>query len=149
MKQLNLPPFKYKVIKQNGKPAIFDVIRKKYVALTPEEWVRQHFVHYLIEHKGYPAALMANEMAITLNGMTRRCDSVLYDTKLQPRMIIEYKAATVPITQQVFQQICSYNFVLKVKWLIVSNGLQHYCCHLHPETQQFTFVKDIPFYEEL
>ncbi len=149
MKQLNLPPFKYKVIKQNGKPAIFDVIRKKYVALTPEEWVRQHFVHYLIEHKGYPAALMANEMAITLNGMTRRCDSVLYDTKLQPKMIIEYKAATVPITQQVFQQICSYNFVLKVKWLIVSNGLQHYCCYLHPETQQFTFVKGIPFYEEL
>lgn len=149
MKQLNLPPFKYKVIKQNGKPAIFDVIRKKYVALTPEEWVRQHFVHYLIEHKGYPAALMANEMAITLNGMTRRCDSVLYDTKLQPKMIIEYKAATVPITQQVFQQICSYNFVLKVKWLIVSNGLQHYCCYLHPETQRFTFVKDIPFYEEL
>lgn len=149
MKQLNLPPFKYKVIKQNGKPAIFDVIRKKYVALTPEEWVRQHFVHYLIEHKGYPAALMANEMAITLNGMTRRCDSVLYDTNLQPRMIIEYKAATVPITQQVFQQICSYNFVLKVKWLIVSNGLQHYCCCLHSETQQFAFVKDIPFYEEL
>lgn len=149
MEQLNLPPFQYKITEQNGKQFIFDIIRKKYVALTPEEWVRQHFIHFLIEQKGYPASLMANEMPITLNGMTRRCDSVLYDTNLKPKMIIEYKASTVQITQKVFSQICSYNFVLKVKWLVVSNGLQHYCCYLNPETQRFTFAKDIPLYENI
>ena len=121
MQELNLPPFDYKIIEKDSKPFIFDVIRRQYVALTPEEWVRQHFVHFLINHKGYPLSLMANEVQLKLNGMSRRCDTVVYNRELKPRVIVEYKAPTVNITQQVFDQICRYNMVLQVDYLIVSN----------------------------
>lgn len=128
---------------------IFDPLRKKYVALTPEEWVRQHFIHFLIEHKGYPNGLLANEIQLDLNGTRKRCDSVLYDRTLRPRMIIEYKAPTVPITQQVFDQICRYNIVLKVDYLIVSNGINHYCCKVNYSDFSYVFLKEIPSYNQL
>lgn len=147
MQELNLPPYEAKVITKDGKPFIFDVIRRQYVALTPEEWVRQHFVHFLIHHKGYPQALMANEVQLKLNGMSRRCDTVIYDRALQPRIIVEYKAPTVNITQKVFDQICRYNMVLQVDYLIVSNGLAHYCCKVDNENKTYTFLKEIPVYE--
>ena len=108
MFQINLPPFDTNIQMRQGKPRIFDVLRRRFVAVTPEEWVRQHFIHYLIDHKGYPQALLANEISLTLNGMWRRCDSVLYTADMQPRMIMEYKAPTVAITQEVFNQICAY-----------------------------------------
>ena len=92
MLSLNLPVFDTKINVRNGKNVIFDVIRKRYVALTPEEWVRQHFVHFLIAHKGYPNALLANEVMVKLNGTTKRCDTVLYRRDLSARMIVEYKA---------------------------------------------------------
>ncbi len=133
----------------NGTLMILDVLRKKFVALTPEEWVRQHFIHFLIGHKGYPSTYMANEVALTQNGMTRRCDSVLYHKDLQPWMIIEYKAAHVPITQKVFDQICRYNMVLNVEYLIVSNGKVSYCCRLHKETGRYEFLRDIPDFNML
>jgi hypothetical protein len=144
MPELNLPSFDKKVIQKDGKPFIFDIIRRQYVALTPEEWVRQHFVHYLISEKGYPQSLMANEVQLKLNGMSRRCDTVVYDRTLRPRVIVEYKAPTVNITQQVFDQICRYNMVLQVDYLIVSNGLVHYCCKVDNNTHTYTFLKDIP-----
>ena len=149
MPELNLPSFDKKVIQKEGKPFIFDIIRRQYVALTPEEWVRQHFVHFLISEKGYPQSLMANEVQLKLNGMSRRCDTVAYDRTLRPRVIVEYKAPTVNITQQVFDQICRYNMVLQVDYLIVSNGLTHYCCKVDNTTHTYTFLKDIPSYEEV
>ena len=146
MLSLNLPPYATKIAVRDGKNAIWDIIRCKYVALTPEEWVRQHFVHFLIEHKGYPASLLANEVALTLNGTSRRCDTVLYDRTLSPRMIIEYKAPHIPITQKVFDQICRYNLVFRVDYLIVSNGLSHYCCRMDYANNSYQFLAEVPEY---
>lgn len=149
MLELNLPPFDKKIIADGEKSRIFDIIRKRYVALTPEEWVRQHFVHFLTEHKGYPISLMSNEHQLKLNGMSRRCDTVVFDRALSPRLIVEYKAPPVEITQRVFDQISRYNMVLQVDYLIVSNGLFHYCCKVDYTQQTYTFLPDIPNYDEL
>ena len=150
MQQLNLPTYPANIKKDKETIKIFDMLRRKFVVLTPEEWVRQNFVHYLTEHKGYNAALMANEVALTLNGMTRRCDTVLYAQEgLTPRMIIEYKRPNVEITQRVFDQICRYNMVLQVKYLVVSNGIHHYCCKIDYKNNGYAFLEDIPVYEAL
>lgn len=149
MLTLNLPAFPIKVDNRDGRTVVFDVIRRRYVALTPEEWVRQHFVHFLLEHKGYPQALLANEVQVQLNGTKKRCDTVLYRRDLTARMIIEYKAPEIVISQKVFDQITRYNMVLKVDYLIVSNGLQHYCCRIDYEQNSYTFLEDIPMYTDL
>ena len=149
MLALNLPAYDTKITENDGKKQIFDTLRRCYVALTPEEWVRQHFVHYLLEYKGYPQALMGNEIVITLNGMNRRCDTVVYDKVLKPRVIIEYKAPGVKISKEVFAQISRYNLILKVDYLIVSNGLQHYCCKMDYEKNTFTFLQEIPEYNKI
>ena len=149
MYELNLPKYGIKIANENGHQTIFDVLRRKYVALTPEEWVRQHFVHYLIEHKGYPQSLMANEIQLAIGNKKLRCDSVLYDRSLKPRMIIEYKAPTVNITQKVFDQITIYNMLLHVDYLVVSNGIKHYCCRMDYENQKYLFLADIPNYQEI
>jgi len=145
MLSLNLPVFDTKIATRNGKNVIFDVIRRRYVALTPEEWVRQHFVHFLIVHKGYPSSLMANEVLLNLNGTK----TVLYKRDLSARMIVEYKAPHIEITQAVFDQITRYNMVLKVDYLVVSNGMQHYCCRMDYDTQSYSFLSDIPDYDAL
>ena len=150
MQQLNLPPFNIKVAEREGQTTIYDFLRHRYIRLTPEEWVRQHFTHFLVEHKGYPTALLANEVTIDVNGVARRCDSVLYKAaEGMPRMIIEYKAPHIHITQSVFQQIYSYNSVLRADYLIVSNGINHYCCHVDYDNMRVDFLKDIPNYIEL
>lgn len=149
MYELNLPKYGIKIANENGHQTIFDVLRRKYVTLTPEEWVRQHFVHYLIDHKGYPQALMANEIQLAIGNKKLRCDSVLYDRSLKPRMIIEYKAPTVSITQKVFDQITIYNMLLHVDYLVVSNGIKHYCCRMDYENQKYLFLEDIPDYQEI
>lgn len=149
MLSLNLPKYETKICERDGKLQIFDPLRKCHVALTPEEWVRQHFVNFLIESRGFPAALMANEVAITVNGMKRRCDTVVYDRQLQPRVIVEYKAPTVKITKEVFAQISRYNLTLKVDYLIVSNGLQHYCCRMDYPNNSYTFLQEIPEYTKI
>ena len=150
MQQLNLPPYPANIKTDKGTVKIFDILRRKFVALTPEEWVRQNFVHYLTEHKGYNPALIANEVALTFNGMTRRCDTVLYAQKgLVPKMIIEYKRPDVEITQRVFDQICRYNMVLQVEYLVVSNGIRHYCCKIDYKNNGYAFLKDIPDYEKI
>ena len=149
MTRLNLPPFEIKLRGTKAQPQIFDILRKKYIALTPEEWVRQHFVHFLVEHKGYPAALMANEIQLKVGEKTLRADSVLYSRDLKPRMIIEYKAPHIPITQKVFDQISIYNMLLHVDYLVVSNGLQHYICKMDYNDKKYLFLEDIPDYEEL
>lgn len=149
MYELNLPKYGIKIANENGHLTIFDVLRRKYVALTPEEWVRQHFVHYLIGHKGYPQTLIANEIQLAIGNKKLRCDSVLYDRSLKPRMIIEYKAPTVNITQKVFDQITVYNMLLHVDYLVVSNGIKHYCCQMDYDNQKYLFLEDIPDYQEI
>ena len=149
MLPLNLPSYPAKILKRNGKNVIFDTLRQKYVALTPEEWVRQHFVHFLTDFKGYPKGLLANEIQLDLNGTKKRCDTVLFNKDLSARMIVEYKAPNIEITQAVFDQITRYNMVLKVEYLIVSNGIRHYCCRIDYNTMQYTFLPDIPAFAEL
>jgi len=147
--QLNLPTYECRLREQNGRQQIFDVLRRRYVALTPEEWVRQHFVHYLIEHKGYPKGLLANEVELRVGEKHLRCDTVLYDKALHPKIIVEYKAPDIAITQKVFNQITVYNMLLHVDYLIVSNGMQHYCCQMDYEQNRYTFLSDIPNYDQL
>lgn len=149
MLALNLPEYPIKVKVIEGKRTIFDEIRRQYVALTPEEWVRQHFVHYLIHHKGYSKSLMGNEVLVNLNNQKKRCDTIVYNNRLEPLMIIEYKAPQVKITQDVFNQIYHYNIVLRANYLVVSNGLQHFCCEMDYEMQNYRFLNDIPDYLEL
>ena len=149
MNSLNLPPYPIKITERGEKRLIFDFLRRKYVALTPEEWVRQHFVHYLIEHKGYPKGLMGNEVELRVGDKRLRCDTILYNKETKPRMIIEYKAPTIQLQQKTFDQISVYNLLLKVDYLVVSNGLQHYCCKMDYEHQRYSFLKEIPDYENL
>lgn len=149
MQVLNLPKTELKVTTKDGKQQVYDILRRKFVALTPEEWVRQLFVHYLIQHKGYPAECIGNEVSIMLGRIKKRCDSVVYGQNAQPIMIIEYKSPQTEITQQVFEQISRYNIKLKVRWLLVSNGMQHYCCHIDYECGTYQFVEDIPPYNDI
>lgn len=146
---LNLPPMEVRTKLEGERTKIWDTLRRRYVVLTPEEWVRQHFVAYLIGEKGYSPALMANEVRISLNGMSRRCDTVVYRRDLKPRVIVEYKRPDVKITQQVFAQICRYNLVMQVDYLIVSNGLEHYCCCMNYAQQTYEFLDQIPDFGEL
>ncbi len=149
MLALNLPHYPHKIKKQEEKYYIFDVLRNKYVSLTPEEWVRQHFIHFLLKQKRYPKGLLANEVQVKLNGTQKRCDTVLYNRDLSARMILEYKAPTVEITQAVFDQITRYNMALHVEYLVVSNGINHYCCRIDYRKNSYTFLKDIPNYSDL
>lgn len=149
MIQLNLPSADFRIREEKGKRLIFDSLRRKYVKLTPEEWVRQHFVNYLTQHKGYPTALLANEMELKIGTKRLRCDTLLYNRYMQPRMIIEYKAPHITISQQVFEQIASYNTLLHVDYLVVSNGLQYYCCKMNYEQHSMQFLKQIPDYSEI
>ena len=149
MFRLNLPPYPIKIQEKGEKRQIFDFLRRKWVALTPEEWVRQHFTHFLVEHKNYPQALLANEVELRIGEKHLRCDTLLYNKELRPRMIIEYKAPTIQIQQKTFDQISVYNLLLKVDYLVVSNGLRHYCCKMDYERQSYQFLEDIPNYESL
>ena len=149
MFRLNLPQYEIKIGEKNGKRTIFDFLRRKYVALTPEEWVRQHFTHYLVAQKGYPKGLLGNEVELQVGEKHLRCDTILYNKQGQPQMIIEYKAPTIQLQQKTFDQISVYNLLLHVDYLIVSNGLQHYCCKMDYDHQKYIFLEDIPDYENL
>lgn len=123
---------------------VFDPLRAKYVALTPEEYVRQHFTAWMTEHFGYPGSLMKNEVSLKLNDTSRRCDTVVFRNDGSPVVIVEYKAPTVAITQDVFDQIARYNIVLRARFLIVSNGLRHFCCEMDYEKDTYRFLPNIP-----
>lgn len=148
---MNLP--EYKDIKlrqsQDGKYEVLDILRHKFVSLTPEEWVRQHFVNMLITYKGYPAGLLGNEVELAIGDKKLRCDSVLFGSDRKPRMIIEYKAESIPLTEKVITQITTYNMLLHVSYLIVSNGNQHLCLHYNMETKRWNILPDIPSYNDL
>lgn len=162
MAKLNLPPATLKIIEKDDEVTrVYDRLRRKPVALTPEEWVRQHFVDYLINHLGYPEGLLANEVNLTLNSTQRRCDTVLFAPagyaryligaaelgNLRPVMIIEYKGPRVKITQQVFDQAARYNLVMGAPFIVVSNGMVHYCCVADGDS--YRFLPAIPTYREL
>lgn len=149
MQVLNLPKTELMITKQGDTYCIFDVLRRRHIRLTAEEWVRQHFVHYLLEHKGFPAARMANEISITLNHTTKRCDTVCYDGNARPMVIIEYKAPHIALSRHTLDQIRRYNMVLHVPYLILSNGIQHICIHIDYATGEYRFLNDIPRWEEL
>lgn len=150
METLNLPRYQINVkTNEKGKQVIFDSQRRQFVALTDEEWVRQHFVHLLTDYMGYPPTLLANEVQLSIGEKKLRCDSVLYGTDAKPKMIIEYKAPKVKITQKVFDQISAYNLLLHVDYLIVSNGKETYCFKMDYENETYHSLSAIPRYEEL
>jgi hypothetical protein len=149
MHTLNLPKYSLKLKKEGNKHFIFDNIRKKYLVLTPEEWVRQNFVEYLIQEKGYPKSLIAIEMGIEVKGRQKRCDIVLYNNTGKPQIIVECKAPSIKISQDTFDQIARYNMTLETDLLIVTNGLNHFACVMNHEDQCYNFLKEIPHYSEL
>lgn len=147
--KLNLPPRELRLIRDKDNIKVFDNLRKKYVALTPEEYVRQHFTGWLSDCLHYPPSLMANEIGIELNGTKKRCDSVVFNPDGTPLMIIEYKAPSIEITQAVFDQIVRYNMVLKARYLTVSNGLKHYCCVIDYLRGSYNFIPTVPDYLDI
>ncbi len=146
--RLNLPQAELRLSVEDGKLKVLDPLRRKYVALTPEEYVRQTFVAYLQQSLHYPAALMQNEVSLNLNGLARRCDTLVSDRAGRPWLVVEYKAPEVTVTQDVFDQIACYNLVLGARYLAVSNGMRHYCCKLSPETGDYQFIPSIPDWNE-
>ncbi len=144
MQKLNLPEYVFKLKNEAGKQWIFDAIRKKYIVLTPEEWVRQHFIQYLIQEKKYPATLMAVEKKIMINGQPLRFDLVVYQRNGQPLLVAEFKAPQVKITQEAFNQVVRYNMELKVQHVVVSNGMQHYVCEINNKEKSYAYLREIP-----
>jgi hypothetical protein len=149
MQKLNLPQHPLKIKEENGTRYIFDVIRKKYLVLLPEEWVRQNFVQFLVCDKNYAASLIAIEKGLKLNELQKRADIVIYDNQGAPIVLIECKAPKIKINQEVFEQVARYNVVFKVPYLVVTNGLEHYCAKVDFETSSFEFLEDIPDYKSL
>ena len=149
MIRLNLPEYEINVVERDGKRMIFDFLRRKYVALTPEEWVRQHFTHFLVSQKGYPKTLLVNEAQLQIGDKHLRCDTVLYNKEMQPLMIIEYKAPQIQLQQKTFDQIAAYNLLLHADFLVVSNGMQHYCCQMDYSQHTYRFLTEIPDYAAL
>jgi hypothetical protein len=147
MQELNLPNYSLKLKKEGNKNFIFDSIRKKYLVLTPEEWVRQNFIQFLIQEKGYPASLIAIEMGIDVLNTKKRCDIVLFNNEGKAHIIVECKAPSIKISQDTFDQIARYNLTLKTDLLIVTNGLEHYTCIMDHENERYQFVKEIPEYK--
>ena len=145
MQELNLPKYDFKIIKKNNKNFIFDEIRKKYISLTPEEWVRQNFIKYLVKDKKYPQGLISVEMSFQLNRLAKRSDIVIFNRKAVPKMIVECKAPSVNINQKVIEQIIRYNITLKVDYLTITNGLKHYCYKIdYKKPDKSLFIPDLP-----
>lgn len=146
---LNLPAVRMRTTVDKGLLKVFDPLRDKFVTLTPEEYVRRHFTEYMMCQLHYPKSLMANEVGISVNGCARRCDTVIYNPDGSLLMIIEYKAPDVRVTQEVFDQIARYNLALKARYLVVSNGLRHYCCVIDYQTGSYHFIPRIPDYLDM
>jgi len=146
---LNLPPYPFKILKRENQHFIFDEIRKKHLLLTPEEWVRQHFIRFLIREKYFPSGLLQIEGGLQLHQTRKRSDILVYNPQGEKLMIIECKAPHIPITQATFDQAARYNSVYKAPWLVVTNGLQHYFAKIDHLKSVFSFVQELPPYSEL
>ncbi len=146
MVRLNLPEYPVKTKYQEGQQLIYDQIRKKYVLLTPEEWVRQHFINYLIDNLGYPRSLIKVESGISVNKLSKRTDIVVYDKEIKPHLLVECKAANVDLNEKAFNQLSIYNRTLKANYLIITNGLKHYCCSMNYVANSYQFQESMPTY---
>ncbi len=148
--RLNLPAAELSLERDaQGRLTVYDRWRRRRVVLTPEEWVRQHFAAMLVSHKGFPPGRIANEISIELNSTARRCDTVVYDDARRPLMIVEYKAPSVAITQEVFNQIARYCSVLRPRFIAVSNGLRHFCCRFDDSSGRYEFLPDLPDWSQM
>ena len=146
MQKLNLPSYQFQLKNKENKMLIFDIFRKKYVVLTPEEWVRQHFAVFLAEEKKYPITLIAIEKQLTINNLQKRSDILIFNKLGKPDIIVECKAPNVKITQDTFDQIARYNLKLKANFLAVTNGIQHFYCKMDFEKESYLFLKELPDY---
>lgn len=149
MEPLNLPTYFFKIKSEDNRKYIFDEIRRKYILLTPEEWVRQNFIKYMVSEKNCPQQLISVEMEFKMNKLSRRCDIVVFNSAGKPNLIVECKSPEVQINQDIFDQIVNYNINFNVDYLIVTNGLKHYCCKLEKSKKSFIFIEKIPEYSEL
>jgi hypothetical protein len=146
VQDLNFPKFDYRFKSTENKVSIFDIIRKKFVVLQPEEWVRQHCVHYLISNKNYPKSLINVEKELTINSLKKRYDIVIFNPDGSIFLMIECKAPKITINQTTFDQIARYNLKLNATFLMVTNGINHYYCQMDMRKEQYTFLQDIPDY---
>lgn len=146
---LNLPPYPFRITERDGQFFVFDEIRKKTLLVTPEEWVRQHFVQYLVAQKKYPKSLIQLERGVKLNGMAKRTDILVYNSSAEKLLLVECKAPSIKITQAVFDQIARYNTVHQVQLLAVTNGLQHFYCKIDLVEKKYYFLEELPDYESI
>jgi len=146
LQELNFPKFSFRFKNKENKISIFDVIRKRFVILQPEEWVRQHCIHYLIDYKGYPKSLINIEKELIINSLRKRYDIVIFNSDGSIHLIVECKAPTININQNVFDQIALYNLSLNANYLMISNGINHYYCQMDFKNEKYHFLKDIPEY---
>ncbi len=149
MRKLNLPAYDFSFRDEGGSRLVLDVYRKRFVVLTPEEEVRQRFARYLVEEKGFPASLLMTEQSLKLNKMTRRCDILVHKPAGHPAVLVECKAPEVAISQATFDQVARYNIAFNVNYLMITNGLKHYCCKIDFENQEIKFLDHIPAFEEI
>jgi hypothetical protein len=147
MKKLNFPVYSFRFKNSENKVAIFDEIRKKFMLLTPEEWVRQHTVQFLLQDKKFPKSYINVEKLIKINDLSKRYDVVVFQPNGEIFLLIECKAPEVPISQNTFDQIARYNLVLKAKYLMVTNGLNHYFCQMDFENEKYIFLNELPAHE--
>ena len=149
MQILNLPDAALRIRSKGEKQEVFDSVRKKFVALTQEEWVRQHFIHYLADHRNVPRSLIAVEASLRYHRLKKRSDIVVYGKDGAPCLIVECKAPEVTVTQAVFDQVAMYNMALKVPYLAVTNGMVHFACYIDHASGKIIFLKEIPEYEQM
>lgn len=147
MSGLNFPEYEFRMRDSAGAKEIFDAVRKQWISLTPEEWVRQHAAMWLQQARNYPASLMAIEKQIKVNGLQRRCDIVCYDNQGRPLVIVECKSPDVNITQELFDQAARYNLTVGATYFLLTNGLRHFCCTMNHETQSWNFLEELPVYK--
>jgi hypothetical protein len=148
VQKLNFPQFEYRFKSTENKVSIFDVIRKKFIILQPEEWVRQHCVHYLINEKNYPKSLINVEKELNINGLKKRYDIVIFNSDGSILLIVECKSYDITINQDTFDQIARYNLALNAEFLMVTNGINHYYCQMDTEAERYQFLRDIPNYKK-
>jgi hypothetical protein len=151
VQHLNFPEYDFRIRRsESGQSSeIFDIVRKKFVALTPEEWVRQHLLHFMVDDKKYPASLLAVEKELFVAGIKKRTDVIVYSRKAEPLMIAECKSPDVTLNQNSFDQAARYNMNVGVSWLLLTNGLVHYCCRINFDKKKYEVEDEIPEYEKL
>lgn len=147
MQKLNFPDYSFRFKNSENKVSIFDEIRKKFIILTPEEWVRQHTIQFLLQEKKYPKSFINAEKTITINGTTKRYDLVVFKPNGELFLLVECKAPEVTISQQTFDQIARYNLKLNADYLMVTNGLNHYFCEMNLEEEKYIFLKELPKFQ--